>query len=125
MRLIFGLAIVLLFASVAQAGNYEDACLKAAREGKCLVVVVSADWCLACADMKATVIEPMKKDDLKDAIVYILDVDKEPDAAKHVMKGDTLPQVAVYKFKKAWACVRTVGKQSRAGILNLIRKIKE
>src|SRR5574343_1192073 len=113
MRLL-SLALVAVFAFSANAGEYEDAIARAQREGKSLVVIVSAEWCIACADMKRNTIDPMKKGELKDAIVYVLDCDKEPENAKLVMRGETLPQVAIYRFKNTWKRVHAVGKQSRS-----------
>jgi thiol-disulfide isomerase/thioredoxin len=125
MKRLLSLLVASQFAFSANAGEYEDACLKAAREGKPLVVIVSAEWCAACVDLKQNVIEPMKKGELKDAVVVVVDYDKQPNEAAKNMKGEKLPQVAIYRFKKAWERVHEVGKLSRSRIVELLKKIKE
>lgn len=124
MRWIVVLAAVLLFASVASAGDYEDAVRRAQQEDKPLVVVVCADWCGPCQRLKLEVIEPMKRE--RDIVVAVVNYDQNNKLARYVMAGTTsLPYVAAYKFKGKWMKAYASGYQSRRQILELIQRAKE
>lgn len=139
MRLIAALSLVLMFASVAQTANddtkfgtvfsdgeYRELVAKAKSEDKTLLVLVGAQWCHYCVEMKRT-IEQMRDRDLKDVVIAMVDTDDSSmkNVAKHIMKGSSIPQIAVYHYRnKHWDKKMAVGQQSKQQLLRMIEAVE-
>ncbi len=110
-------------ASTTEKLTYEDAYLKAQKEEKVLLVVVGADWCAACKTLKASTIEPMQKSGKLDCVVVTqVDKDAQPELAKQVMKGTSLPQLIAFKeVNGTWKRFSLSGIQSENRVQELIR----
>jgi thiol:disulfide interchange protein len=120
--------LTLLWLAGAKAVNepmtYEAAYAKAQREKKPLVVLVGADWCGACKTMKASTIAKMRESGDFDQVVYTtIDKDAQPDLARKLMEGNSLPQIVVFhKSDEGWKRTAVSGIQSENRMRELIRQ---
>lgn len=107
--------------------SYEVAYKKAQAEKKPLVVLVGADWCVACRNMKADTIVPMKNSgQLKEVIFTQIDQDRHPELASKVMQGTTLPQIVVFsEGEKGWKRFSLTGMQTERRVKELINRAVE
>lgn len=106
---------------------YEVAYKKAQEEKKPLVVLVGADWCVACKTMKNDTIAPMTKSgQLKEVVFTQVDKDAQPELASQVMQGNTLPQIVVFcEDEKGWKRFSLTGIQTERRVKELIGKAVE
>ncbi|XZE36752.1 thioredoxin family protein [Pirellulaceae bacterium SH501] len=106
---------------------YEVAYKKAQEEKKPLVVLVGADWCVACKTMKNDTIAPMTKSgQLKEVVFTQVDKDAQPELASQVMQGNTLPQIVVFcEDDKGWKRFSLTGMQTERRVKELIGKAIE
>lgn len=118
----------LLLLSVTHAASseklsYEDAYAKAQKEEKVLLVVVGADWCSACKTLKSATIEPMQKSGkLETVILAQVDKDLQPELAKQMMSGSTLPQLVAFKHSESgWKRFSLSGIQTEGRVEELIK----
>ena len=107
--------------------SYEDAYHKAEQEEKVLLVVVGAEWCVACEKLKTGTLEPMKKAGKLDSVVMAqVDKDQQPELAKAVMSGNTLPQLVAFRqTPDGWKRFSLNGLQSEGRVEELIRVAQE
>ncbi len=107
--------------------TYEAAYRKAQEEKKPLVVLIGAEWCPACKNMKADTMEPMKvAGELKEVVYTQLDKDANPELADQVMQGKTLPQLVVFaESDSGWKRFSLTGMQSGRRVKELIRKASD
>lgn len=125
-------ALALFFLGVVHSTNsptltYEAAYSKAAQEEKILLVVVGAEWCAACEKLKSNTLDPMQKSGKLDCVVMAtVDKDAQPDLAKQVMSGSTLPQIVAFKQTDAgWKRFSLAGNQSEGRVQELIEVATE
>ncbi len=109
------------------ADDYDVACAKAEREKKPLLILVGASWCASCQVMKKETIEPMKgSGELNEVVVAVVDKDARPELAEQLMRGQTLPQVVMFKQDPdGWKRYSLTGMQSQTRIRELIRRAKD
>ena len=105
--------------------TYEAAVNKAQKENKPLLIVVGAKWCASCQIMKRETMDPMKESGaLKKVIVTYVDKDERPELAEKLMKGQTLPQVVVFrKDAESWKRFSLTGMQSRDRMTELLGRV--
>lgn len=124
-------AIALLMAITSStsdaAENYEAACARAEKEKKPLLVLVGAPWCASCQVMKKETIEPMKgSGELDDCVVVLVDKDERPELAEQLMRGQTLPQVVMFKQDAdGWKRFSLTGMQSKSRMRELLSRVRE
>lgn len=105
----------LLHASILATGedNYADAHHEA-EAGKPLVVMVGAEWCGPCQQMKQAVIPQVRKRGLLRKVAFaIVDVDRERKLARKLIGSGSVPQLIMFRrTSHGWARNRLVGGQS-------------
>lgn len=117
------LALFLLLSSIAFGQSYERGLAKAESTNSPLVIVVTTQWCGPCKALKAE-IETMRKAELRNAVVVYIDAEADPDLAKQLMDGTTVPQVIMYRRTNGiWRRVRAVGLQTRDRIAEMLRRV--
>jgi len=106
---------------------YHAAYRKAQEEKKPLVVLVGADWCVACKTMKADTIHTMKDaGEFQEVVFTQVDKDSQPEIAQQVMQGNTLPQIVVFcESEQGWKRFSLTGMQSERRVRELIRRAAE
>lgn len=92
------LALVIQAAVVGSADtSYKAAYERHKHEGRPLVVLVGADWCPGCRTMKHSVVPELKRrGDLADVAFAVVDTDREPELARKLMSGGSIPQLVVF-----------------------------
>lgn len=122
---ILGLLLLAVTHASSTSGklSYEDAYAKAEKEEKVLLVVVGADWCAACKTLKSGTIEPMQKaGKLESVILAQVDKDLQPELAKQMMSGSSLPQLVAFKrSENGWKRFSLSGIQSEGRVEELIK----
>jgi thiol:disulfide interchange protein len=98
---ILAVAIVSLAAQSAQAQNsvdYKTAYERAQAGDKPLLVLVTAEWCPPCQDMKNTTIPRLlQKSAFKDFHYSTVDLDKDSKIARQLIGDRGVPQLIMYE----------------------------
>lgn len=107
--------------------DYTLAYRQSIQEDKPLMVVVGADWCPACTQLKNSTIRSMEQSgDLKDVRLAVVDRDRDPELARRLMKGENrIPQIIVFSKDSAgrWQSGKLTGFQSAQPVRSLIRRV--
>lgn len=108
--------------------SYSDAYATAERQGRPLLILLSAEWCPACKEFKKRTLDPMYENgELRPFVYYVLDVDREPDVADR-LRGmyRPLPQLKVFTpiGRSEPKDFTLKGMQPRAKVLELLQKVK-
>ena len=110
-------------ASIAMAGEIKPFSQqefdKLTREGKPVVLDVSATWCSTCKQQKPIVDSLMKQPAYKDVTLMTIDFDAEKPALKQFKVG---MQSTLVAFKGKAEVGRSVGDTTPTGIEGLIKK---
>jgi thioredoxin-like negative regulator of GroEL len=72
--------------------------------GKPLVVMVGADWCGPCQNMRRTILPRVRKDGLFRKVAFAhVNVDRDRELAKELTGGGAVPQLVMFrKTKDGW-----------------------
>jgi thiol-disulfide isomerase/thioredoxin len=101
----FTLTVLLQAATLTAGGiDYDAAYRQTTETGRPLVVLVGADWCPGCRQMKNTAMpEVEKRGGLNDVSFAYVNTDKQSDLAGKLMKGGSIPQLIIYhKTDSGW-----------------------
>ncbi len=112
--------------TAANTDSYSYAYHSLNEEGRPMVVLVGADWCPACVTMKESVIPEAKRGGVFSAVNFAqVNLDKEPDLAKSIMTGGTIPQLILFQKSSdgSWRRDQLTGLQSLTSIAHLIGKV--
>jgi thioredoxin-like negative regulator of GroEL len=116
---------VLLQVSILSTGApaYSDAQKAALKDGEPLLVLVGANWCPACAQMKSAVVpELVHRGDLKNYHFAQVDVDQQRDLANRLSSAGVIPQLILYrKTEKGWRRWEIIGGQSPESVEAFLR----
>lgn len=91
--------VVLLEASKISHGwqDYDAAYWEMERTGRPMVVLVTAEWCGPCRQLKSNVLpDPQIKGLLRDYTCAMVDLDQEPSLAQQLGGSEGVPFMAVY-----------------------------
>lgn len=106
----------LLQISLAASGsqNYHKAYRQTNDTGRPLVVMVGADWCPACVQMKKSVMPQVKNSGVLRQVSYAyINTDHDPALAQELTGGGSIPQLIVYrKTRRGWLRRRIIGARS-------------
>lgn len=102
--------------------NYREAYAEAQDSKRPLMIVVGAEWCQACVELKHTTIPQMQKQGKLDGVVLTyIDLDQDPDLARQVLGGTSIPQVILFsKGESGWNRKQLTGRQSSDTVSALI-----
>jgi len=117
-------AVMLQAALLSATTDYAVAHKSMQETGQPLVVLVAADWCGACQQMKTSVIGQLRQRGALSGVAFsIVDVDAQRQLAGQLMSGGLIPQLVVYhKTSSGWRRHRLVGVQSPDTIEALIHQ---
>lgn len=119
----FTLAAMLQFAVVsADTTTYAEAHKAMMETGRPMVLLIGAEWCPACQKMKHEITPQVQRDGgFENATFAVIDTDEQPDLAQKLMKGNSIPQLVVYrKTEKGWRINRIVGAKSPGEVERII-----
>jgi len=108
---------IVLQASIAATGasTYPTAYQQATETGRPLVVLVGADWCPACVQMKNNVIPQLEKQGGLEKVNFCcINTDQQNDLAKKLMRGGSIPQLIMFRRTRngGWLRKQLNGAQS-------------
>ncbi len=120
---------ILLQAAALTAGgqDYATAYKETQESGRPLVVLVGADWCPGCRQMKnATMPELERTGGLSNVTVAYVNTDHEGSLAGKLMKGSSIPQLIVYhKTDAGWKRQQLTGAHSASDVQALLERAAE
>jgi len=121
------LNLLLQAAAVTAGGQDYAAAYKQADAGRPLVVLVGADWCPGCRQMKyAAMPEVEKMGGLQKVAFAYVNTERDSDLAGKLMKGGSIPQLIVYrKTVLGWQRQQMTGAHSAGAIKNFIDQASE
>ena len=107
---------VILHTSILLTGadNYADAHKATLETGQPMVVMVGADWCPACQEMKTNVIPRIREHGLLRRVAFaVVNVDRERELGRQLTGGGPIPQLLMYrKAADGWKLRRLIGSQT-------------
>ncbi len=111
-----------LLANASQ--SYSEAYATAQQSGKPMLVLIGADWCPHCVTMKNTIMPQVDRAGLLDQVSYIpLNSDREPQLARKMMRGGSVPQLLLYYHTgSGWQMRHVTGSTSAGNVQNMIRQ---
>lgn len=115
-------AAFLTSGSSSSALSYRDAYSEAQDSKRPLMIVIGADWCQACKELKDTTIPQMQKVGKLDGVVLTyIDIDQEPELSRQLLNGPSIPQVILFsKNDSGWNRKQLTGRQSADSVAGLI-----
>jgi len=119
------LAIMLHAAALtATDQTYAEARAKTSETGQPLVVLVGADWCPACQQMKNTALPQVARGGALKKVAYaVVNTDHQRDLAHKLMRGNSIPQLIMYReTPTGWKRESLVGAQDPAAIEAFINR---
>jgi thioredoxin-like negative regulator of GroEL len=122
------LNILLQVATLTAAGrDYATAYHETAETGRPLVVLIGADWCPGCQQMKYSAIPELeKKGGLNKVSFAIVNTDQQSELAGKLMRGGSIPQLVMYhKTQTGWARQQLTGAHSATEIQSFLAQAAE
>ena len=120
----FSVAAVLQLSMLATSGQaYSDAYKQMADTGCPLVVLVGADWCPACVQMKNSVIpQVLRRGGFNGVAFAQVNADHDPALAQRLTGGGgAIPQLIVFhKSASGWQRQLVVGAQSITAVESMV-----
>jgi len=106
------------------AQSYADAYRDATAEDKPLLVVVGAEWCPACTNLKSSTIRALAQEgELEDVSLAVVDQDAEPQLADQLKRGRMIPQVILFSQRPdgRWKRTHMTGFQSTGKLRKVLQ----
>ncbi|MGD9723418.1 MAG: thioredoxin family protein [Pirellulales bacterium] len=117
---------ILLQAAAVTAGgeDYTVAYKQMTETGKPLVVLIGADWCPGCRQMKqSTMPEVEKRGGLNNVSFAYVNTDEQSALAGKLMQGSSIPQLVLfYKTDSGWKRQQLTGAHGAGEIQRFIEK---
>lgn len=120
----FTLAALLQFSVVTSgAQSYNEAYRSTADTGRPLVVMVGAEWCPACVEMKQSVMPVVQRNGALKKVAYAyVNTDQQGPLAQKLMRGGSIPQLIVFrKTADGWKRDQLTGAHSASEVETFIR----
>jgi len=111
--------MLLQVAALSAGGqDYATAFKQTEQSGQPLVVLVGADWCPGCRQMKYTTIPELeKKGGLRNVAFAYVNTDQQRGLAGKLMRGSSIPQLVMYqKTDAGWTRKQLTGAQSESSV---------
>ncbi len=106
------------------SNSYREALDRMTKTGQPLVVLVGADGCPACRQMKTAVSPEVRRRGGFENVVYVeINSDREPALAGKLLRGSAIPQLVMYrKTQDGWKSERLTGSQNAADVEQFISR---
>ena len=94
--------------------SYTEAHRVTQKTGKPLVVMVGADWCGPCQNMRRSILPRVREHGLFRKVAFAhVNVDREKELATELTGGGAVPQLVMYrKTKDGWSKRKMIGSHS-------------
>ncbi len=103
--------------------KYRDAYAQAQDSNRPLMIVLGAEWCQACVELKGTTIPAMQKGGKLDGVVLTyVNIDEEPELARQLLGGTSIPQVILFSKGESgsWVRKQLTGRQNSDSLASLV-----
>lgn len=102
--------------------SYTEAREVASENNTPIVVLVGAEWCPACVQMKKNVMPAVAQEGVLQDVVYAqVDLDEERELGRQLIEGRKIPQLVMYhKAGKGWKAERLIGGQSTSSVKRFV-----
>jgi len=109
---------------LAGAMDYAEAREQMLESGRPLVVLVGADWCPACRQMKSSVMpEVARRGGLEEVSFSMVNTDRRSGLARKLMSGGSIPQLVMYRrTDEGWRRTQLTGAQSPQQVERFIER---
>ncbi len=117
------LAGIMQLAILSAGGEtYAEAHKVAMETRRPFVVMVGADWCPACEQMKEEVLPQVRKRGLLGKVAFaIVNLDREKELGDKLVRGGPIPQLLMFRrTPEGWRVRRLVGTQSVEAVEKLL-----
>lgn len=115
-----------LQASILMTGadSYGAAHKVTTKTGRPMIVLVGADWCPACVEMKNKVVPKVKRRGLLRKVAFaVVNLDRQRKLGRQLTGGGPIPQLVMYrKTSNGWRRRRLVGGQSVKNVSKFIEE---
>jgi len=103
---------------------YSTAYERTENNGKPLLVLVGADWCPACQEMKSSTLVNMVKNGKLQGVEYaIVNTDQDSKLATKLMRGESIPQLILFeRTPTGWRRTQLTGAQSEQRVSTFIER---
>lgn len=111
-------------AMTAGTETYADAHRMTSDTGKPMLVMVGADWCGPCQNLKNNILPQVRHRGLLSRVAFAqVNVDREPELTQSLTGGGPIPQLVMYrKTAHGWRQRKLVGAQSVAQVEEFINQ---
>ena len=95
----------------ADPESYAEAHRVTTETGRPMVVMVGADWCPACREMKETVLPQVRQTGVLRRVVFaIVNLDRERELGRRLTRGGPIPQLLMFRrTTNGWRLRKLVG----------------
>ena len=110
--------------SAKPVDNYTAARAKTTKTGQPIVILVGAEWCPACVEMKQKVMPQVRKRGILRRVAFAnVNLDNQNKLARQLTDGGPIPQMIMYrKTRKGWLRRALIGGQSPKTVENFIQQ---
>jgi thioredoxin-like negative regulator of GroEL len=117
-------AMVQLSLLTTGANTYADAHRQHVDTGRPMVLLVGAEWCPACVQMKNKIMPRVSRQGVLDKVAFAhVNADRDSRVAKAVMQGGMVPQLIMYRrTPNGWKRHLLVGAQSPEKVEAFIKR---
>lgn len=114
-------------AVTATARDYATAYQQTTESGRPLVVLIGADWCPGCRQMKQTAIPQVERAGGLEKVAFAyVNTDQQGDLAGKLMRGGSIPQLVMYqKTATGWKRQQLTGAHSPSAIQQFLNQAVE
>jgi thioredoxin-like negative regulator of GroEL len=121
--IVLQLSILATGADPCACETYADAHRVTNETGKPMLVMVGADWCPACVNMKENVMPQVRRGLLRRVAYAIVNMDRDREVATQLVNGGPIPQLVMYhRVGGHWRSERLIGGQDVGTIENFIQE---
>ena len=95
----------------ADPQSYAEAHRVTTETGRPMLVMVGADWCPACREMKETVLPQVKQTGVLRRVVFAsVNLDRERELGRQLTRGGPIPQLLMFrKTSNGWRLRKLIG----------------
>ncbi|MBN2022578.1 MAG: thioredoxin family protein [Pirellulales bacterium] len=112
---VLALALLLQVSAVAADGDsYREARRETTETGRPLVILVGAEWCPACVEMKKEILPTIRRRGVLKRVAFaVVDLDRQRRLGRELTEGGPIPQMVMFrKTPDGWRRRTLIGGQS-------------
>jgi hypothetical protein len=118
------MSILVAGADAQDSSSYAAAHRQSARTGQPMIVLVGADWCPACVEMKDQVLPKLQRRGVLRKVAFALvNFDRQTKLGRQLTGGGPIPQIIMYRrTRDGWRQRKLIGGQNVEAVSRFIRE---